>query len=103
MADFYGMFLHEAMFYDPVVEDIEAMIASSQSRVTGDVRVTLRKGTHCVEGVKSPYSMLEAASATYGETQSLWDGRDAEGFTKIYGLQGRIAALAKNRATNKTE
>jgi argininosuccinate synthase len=47
--------------------------------------------------------MLEAASATYGETQSLWDGRDAEGFTKIYGLQGRIAALAKNRATNKTE
>jgi argininosuccinate synthase len=103
MADFYGMFLHEAMFYDPVVEDIEAMIASSQSRVTGDVRVTLRKGIHCVEGVKSPYSMMEAASATYGETQSLWDGRDAEGFSKIYGLQGRIAALAKNRATNKTE
>jgi argininosuccinate synthase len=101
MADFYGMFLHEAMFLDPVVEDIEAMIQSSQGRVAGTVRVSLRKGILNVEGVKSPYSMMEAAAATYGETQSLWDGRDAEGFCKIYGLQGRISAVAGQQATDK--
>jgi argininosuccinate synthase len=101
MSDFWGMFLHEAMFYDPVVADIEAMIRSSQSRVKGDVRLTLCRGILRVDGVRSPYSMMEAARATYGETQSLWNGRDAEGFSRIYGMQGRIATMAQERAINK--
>ncbi len=94
LADFYGSLLHEAEFYDPVARDIEAMIASSQSRVTGESRVCLKRGIATVEGIRSPYSMMHSAKATYGETQSLWDGRDAEGFAKIYGLQGRLAAMA---------
>ncbi|MCP4680136.1 MAG: argininosuccinate synthase [Deltaproteobacteria bacterium] len=101
VADFFGLLLHEALFYDPVAQDIEAMIVSSQSRVTGDVRVTLKRGLLTVDGVKSDYSLMAAANATYGETQSMWDGRDAEGFTKIYGLQGRLAALAGRQ--NKSE
>lgn len=88
------MLLHEAQFYDPVVRDLEAMITSSQSRVTGDVRLKLQQGILRVEGVRSPYSLLKAANATYGETQAIWNGRDAEGFTKIYGLQGRLAMNA---------
>lgn len=95
LADFYGMILHEALFFDPVARDIEAMITSSQSRVTGAVRVKLERGTLSVEGVKSPNSMMDAVGATYGETQTLWDGADARGFAKIYGLQGRLA-FARN-------
>jgi argininosuccinate synthase len=56
--------------------------------------VKLYKGTLTVDGVKSPFSMMDASVATYGETQTLWDGRDADGFTKIYGLQGRLAKAA---------
>lgn len=94
LSDFYGMFVHEALFYDPVARDIEAFMTSSQQRVTGRVRIALKRGTLTVEGVRSPFSLMDAARATYGESQSLWDGRDAEGFTKIYGLQGRLAAIA---------
>jgi argininosuccinate synthase len=94
LADFYGMLLHEAQYYDPAMRDIEAMIDSSQQRVEGEVRVKLYKGTLTIDGVKSPYSMMDASVATYGETQTLWDGRDADGFTKIYGLQGRLAKAA---------
>jgi argininosuccinate synthase len=97
VADFFGGLLHEAELYDPVARDIEAMIQSSQQRVVGEARVSLRKGILKVEGIKSPYSMMDAAKATYGETQSLWDDRDAEGFTKIYGLQGRLAWMAEKR------
>ncbi len=93
VADFYGIVLHEAEFYDPVARDIEAMIASSQSRVTGEVRVSLKQGVLRVDGIRSPFSMMDAKKATYGETQSLWDGRDAEGFARIYGLQGQLAAM----------
>lgn len=99
MADFYGMLLHEAMFYDPVARDIEAMVASSQARVNGDVRLKLQQGIFEVQGTRSPHSLMDAAKATYGETQSLWEGRDAEGFTKIYGLQGRLAANAGRKSS----
>lgn len=98
IADFYGMLLHEAQYFDPVMRDIEAMIDSSQQRVSGEVRVVLDRGRCFVDGVRSPYSLMGAAAATYGETQGLWDGRDAQGFTRIYGLQGRLAALAADPA-----
>ncbi len=101
LADTYGALLHEAEFYDPAARDIEAMITSSQETVTGEVRVSLRKGIFIVEGVRSEYSLMTAAKATYGESQSLWNGRDAEGFTKIYGLQGRLARVAKELKTKK--
>lgn len=97
LGDFFGALVHEAEFYDPVARDIEAMIASSQRRVDGDVRVSLKKGILTVEGIRSEYSLMDAAKATYGETQSLWDGRDAEGFTRIYGLQGRLAAAVEKK------
>jgi argininosuccinate synthase len=76
-----------------VARDIEAMITSSQTRVKGEVRVSLKQGRLAVEGIRSPFSMMDAKQATYGETQSLWDGRDAEGFAKIYGIQGRLAVM----------
>lgn len=97
LADFYGMLVHEALFYDPVARDIESFIASSQKRVTGEVRLLLKQGNLQVEGVRSPYSLMDTTQATYGESQSLWNGRDAEGFTKIYGLQGRLAAMVEGR------
>lgn len=100
LADFYGMLLHEALFHDPAARDIEALIASSQRRVTGEARVALRRGQISVTGVRSPFSLLDAASATYGEGASMWDGRDAEGFAKIYGLQGRLARVAEESASS---
>ena len=94
IADFYGMMLHEAMFYDPVMRDIEALVESSQERVSGEVRVHLERGALRIDGARSQFSLMTAAAGTYGEAHALWDGRDAEGFTRIYGLQGRLAAQA---------
>jgi argininosuccinate synthase len=94
LADFYGMLLHEAQIYDPVAGDIEALLASSQTRVLGDVRLSLVKGNILVDGVRSPHSLLDVQAATYGETQDLWSGQDAASFAGIYGLQGRLAAAA---------
>ena len=72
------------------------LIGSSQQRVTGEVRVALQCGVMRISGVRSPYSLITPTDATYGETSSLFDGRDAKGFTRIYGLQGRLAAGVTN-------
>ncbi|MEK9143947.1 MAG: argininosuccinate synthase domain-containing protein, partial [Patescibacteria group bacterium] len=91
----YGNFLHEGLYFDPVVKDIEALIDNSQRVVTGDVKIKLHKGNIIVIGVKSPYSLMDKKIATYGEQNLLWTGQEAAGFSKIYGVQGMLAAKAK--------
>lgn len=95
VSEAYGNFLHEGLYFDPVVKDIEAMIDRSQTVVTGDVKVKLHKGNIIVVGVKSPYSLMDKKIATYGEQNLLWTAADAAGFSKIYGLQGVLAGKAK--------
>lgn len=90
LTEVYGNLLHEALYFDPLARDIEAMIESSQKFVTGEVRVKLYKGNINIEGVKSAYSLLDPKVAVYGEKNSLWRGNEAEGFCKIYGLQTRL-------------
>jgi argininosuccinate synthase len=92
VASFYGNQLHEGLYFDPVMRDMEAFLQSSQARVTGEVRVRLAGGTCEVRGVRSPRSLIASDIAKYGEGNSYWDGRDARGFSKLYGLQAAIAA-----------
>jgi argininosuccinate synthase len=94
LGEFYGQMLHEGLYYDPVMRDIEALIASSQSAVTGEARLRVRAGRFDVTGVKSPYSMV-AGAATYGETTRLWTGAEAAGFAKLHALPMTLAARAR--------
>ncbi|EQD53543.1 argininosuccinate synthase [mine drainage metagenome] len=97
----YGALVHEARFFDPLARDLEAFLTSSQERVTGEVRIRLEPGRLVVEGVRSPHSLMDAASARYGETASLWEGRDARGFTKIHGLSQVLWARAARGSDEK--
>ena len=94
VAEFYGQMLHEGLYFDPVMRDIEAMIASSQETVSGEARLRLRPGHFDVTGVKSPFSMV-AGAAVYGETTRLWTGPEAAGFAKLHALPMTLAARAR--------
>jgi argininosuccinate synthase len=100
IADFYGQMLHEGLYFDPVMRDIEAMIASSQQTVTGQARVRLRPGRFDVTGVKSPFSLM-SAGASYGETTKLWSGAEAAGFAKLHALPMTLAQHARQKAEAK--
>ena len=91
LTEAYGNFLHEALYFDPVVKDIEALIDNSQKNVTGQVKIKLIKGNIIIVGYKSPYSLMDQKIATYGEENSFWTGQEAAGFSKIYGLQSILA------------
>lgn len=99
LADFYGMLLHEGQHFDPVMRDIEAFLDSTQQRVEGTVSVHLRQGATTVLGAASPYSLFNSGVASYGETNALWDGRDAAGFARLHGLQGLLAHRAAATST----
>lgn len=95
LSETYGNFLHEGLYFDPVVKNIEALIDSSQEVVTGEAKLKLHKGNVIISGVKSHYSLMDKHVATYGEQNFLWTGQEAAGFSKIYGLQGILANKAK--------
>ncbi|HUN71917.1 MAG TPA: argininosuccinate synthase [Steroidobacteraceae bacterium] len=98
VAQPYGDLVHEGQLLDPVCRDIEALLLSSQERVTGQVRVQLRPGNLFIEGVESPYSLMAASKGVYGEAAGEWTPTDALGFSKIVALTGVFHRRAGERA-----
>ena len=88
VAQPYGDLVHEGQHLDPVCRDIEALLISSQERVSGEVKVLLRPGNAFVEGVTSPYSLMAASKGVYGEAAGEWTPADALGFSRIQALTG---------------
>ena len=88
VAQPYGDLVHEGQLLDPVCRDIEALLLSSQERVSGQVQLLLRPGSLFIEGVESPYSLMAASRSVYGEAAGEWSPADALGFSKIVALTG---------------
>ncbi|HEV7507195.1 MAG TPA: argininosuccinate synthase [Thermoanaerobaculia bacterium] len=88
----YGDLVHEGQHLDPVCRDIEALLLSSQERVTGEVHLLLRPGQVFVEGVASPFSLRDASRGVYGEAAGEWTAADARGFSRIVALPGELYA-----------
>ena len=82
-ADWYGMFLHESQYLEPVMKDIEAMLESSQRHVNGTVTLELRPYGFSAIGVDSPDDLLKSKLGEYGESQKGWTGDEAKGFIKL--------------------
>ncbi len=87
ISAFYGNYLHEGQYYDPVMRDMEAMLESSQASVCGDVFVDLYPYRFVVVGVNSRYDLMSNKFGAYGEVMSDWSSDDVKGFGKIFGLQ----------------
>lgn len=99
LAGPYGDLVHEGQNLDPVCRDIEALLVSSQQRVTGTVNVLLRPGGLFVEGVDSPYSLMKASRGVYGEATGEWTPADALGFSKMVALPCMFWARAGGEET----
>ena len=91
LGNLYGTLLHEGQFFDPLARDLEAFLASSQSVVTGEVRLQLYPRGFAVEGVRSPNSLMRSKLASYGEGTTLWTGAEAAAFAKVFGVPQMLA------------
>lgn len=98
LGRFYGDRLHEGQYFDPALRDIEALITSSQQRVSGETRIRLWPGRFQVTGTRSPYSMMDPAVATYGEENRLWTGEEARDFARVSAIPSLLAKRAGEHA-----
>lgn len=98
LAQFYGNWLHEGQYLDPVMRDMEAFLTSAQQNVTGEVSITLYPYRYQINGIESKYDLMSAKFGKYGEMNLGWTGDDVKGFTKIFGNQVAIYHQVKNEA-----
>lgn len=90
LAQFYGNWLHEGQYLDPVMRDMESFLTNSQKNVTGDVHVELFPYRFTVTGIESPFDLMSSRFGKYGEMNLGWTGEDVIGFSKIFGNQTMI-------------
>lgn len=83
VANWYGMFLHESQYFEPVMRDIEAMLESSQRHVNGTVSMELRPYGFSMIGAETPDDLVKNKLGEYGEMQKAWTAEDAKGFIKV--------------------
>lgn len=86
----YGNYLHEGLFLDPVMRDIEAFLSSTQQYVEGTITVRLEPYRFTVLGITSPYDLMQSEFGKYGEMNTGWTAQDVKGFSKIFGNQAMI-------------
>jgi len=90
VANWYGMFLHESQYLEPVMRDIEAMLESSQRNVNGTVTLELRPYGFSTVGVDSPDDLVKSKLGENGETQKGWTAEEAKGFIKVTSTPLRV-------------
>lgn len=90
IANWYGTHLHEGLYLDPVMRDLEALLSSSQKHVTGEVFITLKPYHFSLDGITSQNDLLQSKFGSYGEMNNAWTAEDAKGFINNYGNQTKI-------------
>ncbi|OYP55446.1 argininosuccinate synthase [Segatella bryantii] len=90
VANWYGMFLHESQYLEPVMPDIEAFLTSSQRHVNGTAILKLRPYSFQTVGVDSDDDLTKSKLGEYGEMNHGWTADDAKGFIKLSATPLRV-------------
>ncbi|MFN8283605.1 MAG: argininosuccinate synthase [Chitinophagales bacterium] len=90
LSNVYGSNLHEGLFYEPLMRDLEAFLQNTQQQVSGKVFIQLQPYRFELIGIESPYDLMSAKFGSYGEMNNAWSGDDVKGFAKIFSNQMMI-------------
>ncbi|MGB8264778.1 MAG: argininosuccinate synthase [Candidatus Velthaea sp.] len=98
----YGELIYDGLWSAPLRLGLDAFNEFIAQRMTGDVRLRLRRGLATVTGSRSPFALYDESLATYGQGDTFRHDA-AGGFIQIWGLPvaagAAKAAEAAQRAT----
>lgn len=101
LSNVYGSNLHEGLFYEPLMRDLEAFLTNTQENVTGKVYIKLKPYHFELSGIESPYDLMNSKFGSYGEMNNAWSGEDVKGFAKIFSNQIMIWKKVKEENKKK--
>lgn len=90
LAQWYGNWLHEGQYLDPVMRNLEVFLQDTQKTVSGKVFLELSPERYKLIGIDSVHDLMQAKFGSYGEMNNAWSGEDVKGFSKIFGNQNAL-------------
>lgn len=92
VAQKYSQLVYDGMWFTPLREAIDAFVDSTQSLLTGTVKVKLYKGNATPVASKSKYTLYSEEFATFSKDE-VYNQKDAEGFINLFALPLKIRAI----------
>ncbi|MER6949955.1 argininosuccinate synthase [Nonomuraea sp. NPDC000554] len=83
--------VYDGLWFSPLKDALDALIAEAQRHVSGDIRMTLHAGKATATGRRSEQSLYDFSLATY-DTGDTFDQSLAKGFVQLFSLPSKIAA-----------
>jgi argininosuccinate synthase len=83
--------VYDGQWFSPLRAAIDAYVASTQTHVSGDVRLRFEPGSCTVVGRRSPHSLYDLSLATYGSGDA-FDQSEARGYVRLAGLPLKVWA-----------
>lgn len=91
VAQRWGELVYDGLWFSPLKDALDAFVAETQQKVSGDIRMTLHGGRAVPTGRRSEQSLYDFNLATYDEGDTFDQGL-AKGFVQLWGLPSKIAA-----------
>ena len=98
IAPRYADLVYEGRWWTTEREAMDALVDTTQRRVTGSVRLKLYRGNVAVAGRWSANSLYDERFVTFGE-DDVYQQSDAAGFIRLFGLSSRVAALKEQESS----
>ncbi|HCC30906.1 MAG TPA: argininosuccinate synthase [Marinilabiliales bacterium] len=83
LANWYGTMLHDGMYLEPTMRNVEHFLEDTQAHVTGTVKLVLSPFYFQVSGIHSEFDLMNPAFGAYGEAAGKWSAEDVKGFINI--------------------
>jgi argininosuccinate synthase len=87
----WAFLVYAGLWQEPLLEDLDAFMASVNRQVTGTVAIKLYKGSATVTARESPNALYDPALAGFGESGGLFSQAASPGFIELWSLQSRMA------------
>jgi argininosuccinate synthase len=98
----WAFLVYAGLWYEPLLEDLNAFMDSVNEQVTGSVTVRLFKGGARPVARESPNALYDPALAGFGESGGLFSQQASPGFIELWSLQSRMAYRIRNRGKGNT-
>ena len=98
----YAELVYYGQWFSQLRHSLDAFVESTQTHVTGTVRIKMYKGNAIAVARKSPYSLYREDYATFG-ADDVYDQKDAEGFINCFGLPLKVRAMLNLDGTGKSD
>ena len=102
VAQKYSQLVYDGLWFTPLREAIDAFVDSTQSLLTGTVKVKLYKGNCIPVAYKSKYSLYSEEFATFSKDE-VYDHKDSEGFINLFALPLKIRAIQMKNLEGGTD